>query len=103
MKKLFLVLAVVSLLSGCAFYKDQQANWKACAADPVCFAEAKESQAKWEKIGGFVGDGVGAVPFVPPTAAKYAGIGGKYVFGYGALALAMLLGGKALRKKKENG
>ena len=101
MKKILFALGLIFLVSGCALINDQKANWEACQADPICLESAKASQDKWEKVGGVVGDAVGAVPFIPPTGAKYAGIGGKYIFGYGAFALAMLLGGRALRKKKE--
>lgn len=101
MKRMLLILAVIITLSGCAFFQNQKANWEACKADVACYEAAKANQGRWEKIGGVVGDAVGAAPFIPPTAAKYAGIVSEKTFGYGAFALAMLLGGRALRKKKK--
>ena len=72
--------------------EEQKLNWKACKADPVCYSEAEKWQETGELVGGIAGS---AVPGVAIPAQK--GIG------YMALALAMLLGGNALRKKEKNG
>ena len=47
-KKLTLLVVALVLLSGCAFFQNQKANWDACKADVVCSEQAKTWQAKGE-------------------------------------------------------
>ena len=92
MKRFILVslLALTLGLSSCAFFEAQKANWNACAADPECLADAKGYQDKAELVATI---GASAIPF-PGAAAIPKPIG------YIAFGIAMLLGGRALRKKK---
>jgi len=94
MKKILLILAFVSLLSGCAFFQGQKENWIACQKDPVCLEAAKSWQTKTEILSLPV---AAAVPFPGAAAAPK-------ILGYIAFGISMLLGGHALtKKKKENG
>jgi len=88
MKKLIIVALL--LLSGCAFFDTQKANWEACKADIECFENAKSWQDKTENLSTIVAS---AVP-IPGAASA------PKVIGWGAFAISMLLGGAALRKKK---
>ena len=100
MKKTISVLIIgLALLGGCAFLEARKADWQACAADPVCVEHAKSWQSKGETVGTIVGGTAGSVF---PGAAGIAGQVGKYGGGYLALAIAMILGGHAINKKKEN-
>lgn len=90
MRKLLLILSTLFLLSGCALIQAQKDNWEACKADPSCYASAE----KWKETGQVVG-GLAGSAF--PGAAMPAQQAGGWI----AFALAMLVGGHAL-KKKEN-
>ena len=92
MKKIFFVLFLLFLFAGCAQLKDQKANFDECWKDPGCRSHAlevfKEAQIAGATAGSFVPiPGVGAVSGVA--------LGGL------AFLIAMLSGGAALRKKKE--
>lgn len=90
MKKLIVVSLLALTLASCVFLDAQKPNWKACAADQDCLADAKGYQAKAELTGIAVAS---AIPLPGAAAAPK-------VFGYIAFAIAMLLGGRALNKKK---
>ena len=91
MKKIALIFLVSATLLGCAFLKDQKANFEACMDDPECKAQAESWQSKAETAAVAVAS---AVP-VPGAAAA------PKVVGYLALGIAALIGGRALRKKTE--
>lgn len=91
MKRLTVVMIFALTLSGCAFLEARKADWQACKADPVCVQDAKKWQATGEMVGGLAGS-------VVPGAAMPA----QKVGGYIALAIAMLIGGHAITKKKES-
>ena len=97
-KKLAVLIVAIALLSGCAFLQNQKANWDACKADVACMDQANAWKAKGETAGAIVGGTVGS--FVP-GAAGVASEAGKYAFGYLGLAIAMLIGGAAITKKKK--
>lgn len=88
MKALLLVLLIA--VSGCAFLDNQKANWDACKADAQCMADAD----RWKETGELVGTIAGSV--VPGAAAPAQKIGG-----YAAFAVAMLILGAGIRKKRE--
>ena len=88
MRKLLLI-ALLGTLVGCAFLQSQKANWQACQADPACVEQAKAWQSRTETASVVVAS---AFP-VPGAAAA------PKVLGYIALGLAMLIGGRAIRKK----
>ena len=84
MKKLFIILSLSFILTGCAVLETQKANWQACKLDPVCLAQAKG----WQETGELLGTTAGSVvPGAAPITQK--------VGGYIAFAIAMLLGGRA--------
>lgn len=91
MKKLLIIAFLLFSISGCAFIQDQKANFEACMADQQCREDAENWQEKSEAISTLVAS---AVP-VPGAAAA------PKVIGYIALGLAAILGGRSLRKKKE--
>ena len=91
MRKLLSIFAIVLLLSGCAFFQAQKANWTACRSDPVCLEKAKNWQSKTELLSLPI---AAAIP-VPGAAAA------PKILGYVVFGAAMLLGGRALRKKRE--
>lgn len=91
MRKLILFISVLVLLSGCAFIKSQKENWDACKSNPQCMEDARRWQESGEMVGGIAGS-------VVPGAAMPAQKG----LGYAAFAIAMLLGGHALNKKKDS-
>ncbi len=90
MRKLTLIALILFSLSGCAFFQTQKDNWDACKADVACIESAKKWQATGEMVGGIAGSAF-------PGAAMPAQKG----LGYVAFAIAMLLGGHAITKKKE--
>jgi len=89
MKKAILVFLILGL-TGCAAFEAQKANWEACKADVTCSESAKKWQETGEVVGGLAGS---AFPGAAMPAQK--------IGGYIALALAMLVGGHAITKKKE--
>lgn len=97
MRKFAFIAFLIFFASGCAFVKNQKANWEACQADAACLENAKNWQAKGEVSGELIATGVATV--VPGTAPLINPA--KKVFGYACLGFAMLIGGSALRKKKE--
>lgn len=97
-KRVTLLLIVLALLSSCAFFQNQKANWEACASDPTCLEQAKSWQAKGGTAGSIVGGTAGS--FIPGAAGVGTQVG-KYAGEYIALAFAMLLGGAAIRKKQQ--
>ena len=96
MKKLILITGLLSLF-GCAFLQSQKANWEACKADVECSEKAEAWKDKGELAGELVTTGVATV--VPGVAVAIKPVGS--VVGYTAFALAMLLGGAAVLKKKK--
>ena len=90
MKKLLLLVFCISLV-GCAFIQGQKVNWEACKSDPVCSENAKSWQDRTEVASTIIAS---AVP-VPGAAAA------PKVLGYIAFGISMLLGGRALTKKKK--
>ena len=91
MKKVLFLISLVVFLSSCAFLKNQKANFDACLADPECKAQAEKWQDRTEVASTIIAS---AVP-VPGAAAA------PKVLGYLALGVAALIGGAALKKKKE--
>jgi hypothetical protein len=91
MRKLPLILLFIIALSGCAFLKDQKASFDACMEDAECKASAQAWQDRTEVASTIIAS---AVP-VPGAAAA------PKVLGYLALGIAGLIGGNALRKKKQ--
>lgn len=91
MKKITLLLGIILLSSGCAFFEARKSDWLACQADPVCVEQARNWQDKTETVSTIVAS---SVP-VPGAAAA------PKVFGYISFGLAMLLGGRAINKKKK--
>ena len=83
MKRLFLSLSLVFLLTGCAAVSKWTDAQKACAADPACLADVKG----YAKIGETV-----ASPFGPLASA-----GASAVIIFGGLGIL------GLRKKKKEG
>jgi len=97
-KHISLFIVALALLTGCTIIESQKANWQACASDPACVEQAKNWQERSETVGGIVGGTAGS--FIPGAA----GVGeqvGKKAFGYVGLAIAMLAGGAAIRKKQQ--
>jgi len=92
MRKLILGVTLIFLITGCAFLKDQKLNFDTCMADPDCKSQAEAWQDRVETSSVIIAS---AVP-VPGAAAA------PKVLGYIALGLAALIGGRSLRKKKEN-
>jgi len=90
MRKIVLGISLLFLISGCAFLQDQKANFDACMADAECKAQAESWQDRTEAASTIIAS---AVP-VPGAAAA------PKIFGYVALGIAGLVGGRALRKKK---
>jgi hypothetical protein len=91
MKKLALVGLLVFVLAGCAFVRTQKENFDTCMADIECNAQAEAWRNKAEIVSTIA---VTAVP-VPGAAAA------PKIIGYIALGLAGILGGAALKNKKE--
>lgn len=91
MKKSVLLFVVLFLMSGCAFLNERKADWEACKVDAACMEQAKSWQSKTETVSLIAAS---AVP-VPGAAAA------PKILGYAAFAVAMLIGGHALKKKKE--
>lgn len=89
MKKTLVLAFLLLSLTSCAFLKDQKANWEACKADQSCYESAKKWKDTGEVVGGLAGS---AIPGAAMPAQKVTG----YLF----LAVAMLLGGHAINKKK---
>lgn len=86
------LLAGLILFAGCAVVKDQKANWEACKQEPSCVEQAE----KWKDTGELVGALAGSV--APGVAAPASKVGG-----YASFAIAMLILGAGIRKKKESG
>ena len=86
-----LALAGVLGLASCAFLEDQRANVQACLADPGCLAKANATRGTVETSAVI---GASALPFPGAAAAPK-------VLGYISFGIALLLGGRALRKKPE--
>lgn len=89
MKRISVILLIALSLSGCAFLQARKADWQACKADAACVAEAGKWQQTGELVGGIAGS---AFPGAAMPAQKVAG--------YLALAIAILIGGHAINKKK---
>lgn len=87
-----LSLAAVLGLVSCAFLEEQKANVQACLADPVCLAKARSTQATVETASVI---GASALPFPGAAAAPK-------VLGFISFGIALLLGGRALRKRDPN-
>lgn len=93
MKRFIVVALLLGLvgLTGCEILKEQKINWDTCRQSEEC----KQGAEKWKETGEMVGTLAGSL--VPGAAAPaQKGIG--YLF----LAIATLVGGHALRKKKES-
>ena len=97
-KKLALLILAIAFLSGCAFFQNQKANWEACLQDTACHDNAVVWKEKGETVGVIVGGTVGS--FVPGAAGVASEVG-KQGFGWLSFALAMLIGGAAITKKKQ--
>ena len=90
MKRILIgLILAASLVAGCAFIQDQRENVEACLADPGCLAKANAAKGTTETIATI---GASAIPFPGAAAAPK-------VLGYISFGIAMLLGGRALRKK----
>lgn len=92
MRKLILISTFLFLLTGCAALQNQKANWEACQQDPECLDKAKAAFVKGTVVGSLAG---GLAP-IPGAGSAGGAIGGGVAF-----LIAMLAGGAALRKKKD--
>ncbi len=95
MNKLILAifLAVTITFAGCAAFEQGKSDIIACKLDPEC-SEWAESKA--QTIGTFARIGADLSPFPLPGGSTIAGKVG-YV---GGLAILLLMGGRRMRKKK---
>ena len=89
MNRHLLILAIL-LITGCAFLKEQKANFNLCLADVACKEQAEAWQDRTETASTIIAS---ALP-VPCAAAA------PKVLGYIALGIAALIGGHTLRKKQ---
>ena len=96
MKKQLIIATLALSLAGCAFFQAQKANWEACKSDPACVEQAKGWQSKGEMTGKIIA--TGAATIVPGVAVAIDPVG--KAVGYLGFALAMLLGGHVILKKK---
>lgn len=94
MKKIFLILAFLALVSGCAVIKKNVENFKACAKDSTGQC-VQESATKAKPIGDTAATiaGLSGIPAAPNVA--------KPVANYLALIYFMCLFGGKLTEKKE--
>ena len=97
MRKLWVVLLLAGFLAGCGAIKQLKEDAYSCKNDPVCYEAAKELAESWENKSEAVGAGV-AVAYPPAAVAVRPA---SKAVGALALILALLVGGKALRTKKE--
>lgn len=91
MKKILLILALCGIVMGCAAIKNQAENAKACAADPVCLADAAAKSKSYGDQAGTLA-GLSGLPWASTVA--------KPVVSYSALVLLLCTMGAALRKKE---
>ena len=89
LKTAFLFI-LLSIVAGCGFIESQKSNFDACMADIQCKTEAEGWQKKIENASVIVASGVP----VPGAAAA------PKLLGWIALAVAALIGGRSLTKKK---
>lgn len=90
MRHITYISLIVLSLTGCAFLEQRKVDWQTCKQDPICY----ESATKWKSTGEVVG-GLAGSAF--PGAAMPA----QKVTGWIAFAIAMIVGGHAINKKKE--
>ena len=94
MKKIFVIgILAVGLFSGCAAFNEGKADFAACWNDPVCREEAsRKSEDVASKAAAI--SAVSPIPGTPVVVRPIASAIGLIVF--------LVLGGRALRKKKES-
>lgn len=91
MKRIFLLIALCSVLFGCAFLTEKKLDAKACISDPACFDAAT---AKAKDLGIRAGDlaSLSGIPAAPSVA--------KPVVSYVSLLVFLCAMGATLRKKE---
>jgi len=90
MKKITFIALLIFSLTGCALIEKTKINWETCKENPICLNDANKWKTTGEVVGGLAGS------FAPGAAMP-----AQKVVGWLAFAIAMIVGGHALNKKKE--